>query len=55
MIEAGSVTPGQWLIERGGAYLVDVVAVKEGRAYIGTNRGVVVLSADAPVLVGGAK
>lgn len=52
MTEASSLKPGQWLIRTSGAYLVDAVAVKAGRAYIGTNRGIVVLAAHAPVLVG---
>ncbi len=53
MIDAGSVEVGQWLMQPSGAYLVDAVAVQGGRAYIGTNRGVVVLPSNAPVLIAG--
>lgn len=51
LVDAASVEVGQVIFQRSGAYVVDAVAVKQGRAYIGTNRGVLVLPATAPVFV----
>lgn len=50
-VDAACVEPGQYIFQRSGTYLVDAIAVKDGRAYIGTDRGVLVLPATAPVLV----
>lgn len=53
LVDAACVEPGQYVFQRSGSYLVDDVTVKDGRAYIGTKHGVLVLPATAPVLVAG--
>lgn len=52
MIQAADLVAGQWLIRTSGVYRVDSVAVSQGLAYVGTNRGVCVLPADTPVMIG---
>ena len=52
VLRAEEVKPGDWIIREGGSYLVDAVAAASSRVYIGTNRGVLVLPWDAPVLTG---
>lgn len=53
LMDAAEVKPGDWIVERSGWYRVDSVAVSNGLAHIGTQHGVLVLPATAPVLVAG--
>jgi hypothetical protein len=53
LVFASALEPGEWIALRSGTYRVDDVATVHGKTHIGTQHGVLVLSADSPVLLVG--